>query len=215
MADIPATIDENPPGGDRSHRFEVVLAVLLALAALVAAYAAYRADLNRGDALRQFQVANKYTAQANDLFGQGDATQALDQQIFVQYAKAGLEEKTELATALRDELSPDLKRAIVAWEKSGGDAASPFVGDNPAYQQPLYDQGQTRVEAAQREFAGANDLRRTADDYTLITVFLASALFLYGIAAVSANRRVRYGMTVLGVIIFAFAAVATLGIAVS
>ena len=88
MADIPATIDELPPGGDRSHRFEVVLAVLLALAAVVAAYAAYRADLDRGDALRQFQVANRTTAEGNSILGQATAAQTLDQQIFVQYAKA-------------------------------------------------------------------------------------------------------------------------------
>ena len=56
-------------------------------------------------------------------------------------------------------------------------------------------------------------LRRDADDYTLITVFLASALFLYGMAAVTGNRRVRYGMTGLGFVIFSGAALATVGLA--
>ena len=67
--------------------------------------------------------------------------------------------------------------------------------------------------AAQRQFDAATDLRRSADDHTLITVFLASARFLYGLAAVTANRRVRYGMTGLGFFIFVGASVATLGLA--
>lgn len=213
MADLPVTVDELPRGGERSHRFEVLLAVLLALAAVTAAFAAYRADINRGDALRQFQVANASTADANDLFGQADASQSLDEQIFVQYAKAGVAGKEELAKALREDLSPDLRRAIDAWENGQEDTPSPFAGDRPAYVQPLYAQGRQAAAAAQRQFDAANDLRRTADDYTLITVFLASALFLYGIAAVTGNRRVRYGMTGLGFAIFAGASLATLGLA--
>jgi len=213
MADLPVTVDELPGRGERSHRFEVLLAVLLALAALIAAFAAYRADINRGDALRQFQVANSSTAEANDLFGQADATQSLDEQIFVQYAKAGLAGKEELATALREDLSPDLRRALDAWDKEQGDTPSPFAGDRPAYVQPLYAEGRRAAARAQQQFDGANYLRRDADDYTLITVFLASALFLYGMAAVTGNRRVRYGMTGLGFVIFSGAALATVGLA--
>lgn len=213
MADIPATIDELPPGGDRSHRFEVVLAVLLALAAITAAYAAYRADLNRGDSLRQFQVANRTTAEGNSILGQATAAQALDQQIFVQYAKAANQGKVELAQALGRDLSPDLKKAIDAWASQKGDAASPFVGDNPTYEQPLFADGDAKLAAAQKQTAAANDLRETADSFTLVTVFLASALFLYGIAAVTRNRRVRYGMTGLGFIIFVGAALGTASIA--
>ena len=213
MADIPATIDELPPGGDRSHRFEVVLAVLLALAAVVAAYAAYRADLDRGDALRQFQVANRTTAEGNSILGQATAAQTLDQQIFVQYAKAANQGKVELAKALGGDLSPNLKKALDAWSNQKGGAASPFVGDNPTYEQPLFADGNAKLQQAQTQFAAANDLRRTADNFTLVTVFLASALFLYGIAAVSRNRRVRYGMTAVGALIFVGAAIGTAVIA--
>lgn len=212
MADFPVSLDDLAPATvERSHRFEVLLTVLLACTAIVGAYAAFRADLDSGDALRQFQVANKTTAEATDLLGQADAAQALDQQIFVQYAKAVTEDKTELAEGLRDDLSPNLKDAITAWEADTEDqSASPFVGKDPYYVQPLYAEGNKTLDRSQREFLEADELRRSSDKFTLLTVFLASALFLFGIASVTRNRTVRLGMSGVGALIFAGATVALL-----
>lgn len=211
MADFPVSLDDLAPAtAERSHRFEVLLTVLLACTALVGAYAAYRADLDSGDALRQFQVANRTTAEGTDLLGQADAAQALDQQIFVQYAKAVTQHKPELAASLRDDLSPTLKEAITAWEADEGDASSPFTGDEPFYVQPLYADGSAKIERSQHEFDQADALRRQSDKFTLLTVFLASVLFLFGIASVARNRAVRLGMTGVGSAIFAGATIALL-----
>ena len=201
MADFPVSIDDLAPASvERSYRFEVLLTVLLACTALVGAYAAYRADLDSGDALRQFQVANKTNAEANDLLGRAASAQSLDQQIFVQFAKASNAGKTELANSLRDDLSPTLKKALIAWGNEEKYSPSPFVGGQ--YEQPLYAEGEARLEQAQRDFAAADELRETSDRFTLITVFLASALFLFGIASVTRNRSVRLGMTGVGIVIF-------------
>lgn len=215
MADFPVSLDDLAPASvERSHRFEVILTILLACTAIAGAYAAYRADLNRGDSLRQFQVANKTTSEGTDLLGQADAAQALDQQIFVQYAKAVTEDKAELAQSLGFELSPTLTEAIKAWEADTADeSASPFVGDDPYYAQPLYADGEAKLAQSDKEFEKADDLRRDADRFTLITVFLASALFLFGIASVARNRIVRLGMSGVGGVIFGGATIALLAIA--
>lgn len=212
MADFPVNLDDLAPATvERSHRFEVVLTILLACTAIIGAYAAYRADLDSGDALRQFQVASRTTSEGTDLLGQADAAQSLDQQIFAQYAKAVTQGKEDLAVSLRDDLSPTLKDAIDTWESDkANQEPSPFAGDNPAYVQPLYDEGNKKLDQADKEFAAADELRRTADKFTLLTVVLASALFLFGIASVSRNTRVRRGMAAVGAVIFAGSAIALL-----
>lgn len=210
MADFPVKLDDLAPASvERSHRFELILTVLLACTALTAAYAAYRADLDSGDALRQFQVANKSTAEANDLLGQADSAQALDQQIFVQYAKAVNVGDEELALSLKDDLSPTLKEGVDAWEAdTADDSNSPFIGGY--YVQPLYAEGEAKLAQAEEDFAAADELRERSDRFTLITVFLASALFLFGISSVSRNLTVRNGMSGVGVVIFLGALIALL-----
>lgn len=211
MSDLPLTVDELPPSSSRSRRFELLLAILLGLAAIAAGWSAYQADLDRGDSLRQFQVANKLTAESVDAYGQGDVQRSIDEQIFIDYLKAGLDGNSDVVQYLRDELSPDLRKAVRAWENSSSNAPSPFAGDSPFYVQPLYDEGQELADDAAVEFEKADDLRRSADAFTLIGVLLASALFLYGIASVSRARKVRYGLTSVGFVIYLGAALALIG----
>jgi hypothetical protein len=211
MPDLPVTVDELAPVGKRSRRFELILSILLGLAAIAAGWAAYQADLSRGDSLRQFQVANRLTAEGADLYGQADVQRSTDEQLFVEYLKATLENDLEGAAYIREELSPDLSEAIRIWESTPGSGPSPFAGKNPAYYQPLYDDAQAKVDQAEVEFQKADDLRRDADAFTLIGVLLASALFLYGIAAVSRARKIRWGLTGVGFVIYLGSVIALIG----
>ena len=214
MVDLPKTVDELPQGTPRSRRFELTLAILLGLAAIATGYTAYRADIDRGDSLRQFQVANKLTAQSIDLKGQADVQRSIDQQLFVEYLKATQTNNVGLAQYLGSGLSPDLKNALDIWSRNPNGPLSPFAGNPPAYTQPLYDEGSRLAEDADVEFEQADELRRSADGFTLIGVLLASALFLYGIAAVSRARKIRIGLTGVGFVIFIGATIALLGMSV-
>jgi len=214
MVDLPKTVDELPPGSPRSRRFELTLAILLGLAAIATGFAAYQADLDRGDSLRQFQVANRLTAESIDLRGQGDAQRAIDEQLFVEYLKATRIGNIGLAGYLGGGLSPDLKRALDRWSASDSNLNSPFTGNPPAYVQPLYGQADELSGRAATAFEQADELRRSADGFTLIGVFLASALFLYGIAAVSRARKVRLGLTGVGFVIYVGAVLALFGMSI-
>jgi len=210
MADLSVTVDDLPASAPRSRRFELTLAILLGLAAVAAGFTAYQADLDRGDALRQFQLASKLSSQSVDALSQGDVQRSIDEQIFVEYSKAVLANDLEVAKGLRDDLSLDLSEAIVTWENSSGNAPSPFAGESPAYVQPFYAEGEDLAAEANAEFKAADELRRSADTFTLIGVLLASALFIYGIAAVSRAPKVRRGLTATGFAIFLGAVLALL-----
>jgi hypothetical protein len=214
MVDLAKTVDELPQVTPRSRRFELTLAILLGLAAIATGYTAYRADIDRGDSLRQFQVANKLTAESIDLKGQADVQRSIDQQLFVEYLKATQANNVDLAQYLGTGLSPDLKNALDIWASDANAPLSPFDGNPPAYTQPLYDEGDRLARDADVEFEQADELRRSADGFTLIGVLLASALFLYGIAAVSRARKIRIGLTGVGFVIFLGATLALLGMSV-
>ena len=201
MSDLPVTLDELPASAPRSRRFELTIAILLGVAAITAGYTAYRADLDRGDSLRQFQVANKTSSLSIDAYSQGDVQRGIDEQIFVEYSKAVLAGDVESSAALRI-LSPDLRAAIRTWEETQGRALSPFAGDPPAYFQPFYEDGDELAAQATAEFNAADEIRSRADTFTLIGVLLASALFLYGIAAVSRAPKIRRGLTATGFAIY-------------
>jgi hypothetical protein len=211
MPDVPVTVDELAPVGRRSRRFELVLSILLGLAAIAAGWAAYQADLNRGDSLRQFQVANRLTAESADFAGQADVQRSTDEQLFIEYLKATLRNDLPGAAYIREDLSPDLRRAIRIWESTPGSGPSPFAGNNPAYYQPLYDEASAKADEADVAFERADELRRDADAFTLIGVLLASALFLYGIAAVSRARKIRWGLTGVGFVIYLISVFALIG----
>lgn len=210
MSDLPVTLDELPASAPRSRRFELTVAILLGVAAITAGYTAYRADLDRGDSLRQFQVASKTSGQSIDAYSQGDVQRGIDEQIFVEYSKAVLAGDAVAAKGLRNGLSVDLRKAIIAWENSGGNALSPFAGETPAYYQPFYEEAEELAAQATTEFNAADELRSRADTFTLIGVLLASALFLYGIAAVSRAPKVRRGLTATGFLIYLGATIALL-----
>jgi hypothetical protein len=60
---------------------------------------------------------------------------------------------------------------------------------------------------ADRQFATANRADKEGDDYSLVTIFLATSLFLYGVAAVGRGRAVKLGMAGTGAVIFLVAVV--------
>ena len=191
--------------GDRG-RFDILIATLLGIAAVATAFAAYQAELHDGDSLKAFNEGNRTVSDANQWYLQGNQIQAQDQALFIEYAKALRSDDTELAAYFEQELMrPELVKAI-AWWKKDEKAQTPFVERNPDYVIEEFAQGEADTKKTNRLFATAKDEDEKGDRYTLITVILAAALFLYGIAAVAKQVRVRNFATAIGLGIFVLAA---------
>jgi hypothetical protein len=210
--------DRGGPGRFDSfaERFELVIAVLLGLAAILGALAAYQTGSKDGDTLASFQEGNRVADRASRLDTEVAAKRAEDQIVttfaagavvnLTFTAKGNVSDKVsrELGNNLINQLgSPELKAAN---EKCNTDPDCHNLVDSKYYVVPGIAQAKALDAKADALFASAAKSGKEGDDYSLVTVFLATSLFLYGVAAVGRGRTVKLGMAGVGFVIFLVAA---------
>jgi hypothetical protein len=200
-------------GGDdrdegREHferRFEIVLAVLLGLAAIATAFAAYMTELRDGDALKNFQEGNRIADQASQRLNNAAASRNEDQIVTTFAIQAALdnpEAADEVGNVLVEEIgSPELQAAFDGCDADPDCDVPPI--DSEYYELPEAAEAERLDAQADAKFAAADANDEKGDNYSLVTVLLATSLFLYGVAAVSRARNVKLGTAGAGFVIFA------------
>lgn len=222
MADSGGTAATDGPGRFDSfeERFEVIIAVLLGLAAIVGAIAAYQTGIKDGDTLAAFQEGNRTADRASRLNAAVQTKRAEDQ--VVQTFALGAVVNANLTAELSDrevpeEASKELNNSLInsvgspelkaANEKCVDDENCEVAIDSKYYVVPAAAEAKALDKRADRLFATADKADREGDDYSLVTIFLATSLFLYGVAAVGRGRAVKLGMAGTGAGIFLVAVV--------
>lgn len=200
--------DIDAPTGVRrwltGDRLDILLAALLGIAAVFTAWAAYQSALLGGDASKGFTEATRTSAAANAASNASSQIRINDQALFLEYATAAQQENLELVAYLRTSLMrPELVAAIEWWEATpdGPDSpTSPFVPENPNWTDAesvkaaeLNAQAVTQVQTAER-------LDKRGDSFDLVTVILATSLFLLGIASVFKQPKIKLAMGMIGAV---------------
>jgi hypothetical protein len=181
------------------QRFEIILAILLGLAAIATAYAAYQTNLKDGDTLAGYQEGVRLADSASQKYLEANANRTEDQSIFLAVQTIQLDQGEEVATELLKRLgSEELQKAYDAWDPEAEN--TPL--ENEAYANPTFTEAEDFDASAANEFAKAKDADKTGDKFALVTVILATALFLYGVAAVASARSIRLATTGLGLVTF-------------
>ena len=108
-------------------------------------------------------------------------------------------------------MSPTLQAGVRWWEgpntRTSHPARNPFSPHDPDYKiQQLADANKS-YDASKNNFTEARAEQEKADHYTLIEVILATSLFLYGVAGVTANPRSKRAIVLIGTVIFVIATV--------
>jgi hypothetical protein len=184
--------------------FEVIIASLLGLAAVVAAFAAYQAALKDGDTLASFQQGNRTADTANQRFDEAAANRNEDQIVTTFVIKTTLDQPNadpdKLGNLLIDKIGSDPLKKANADCNAHDCNVSPI--DSPYYHLPAQAEGERLQARADDLFASANAADKTGDHYELVTVIVALSLFLYGVAAVARERRLKLAMAAVGFVIF-------------
>jgi hypothetical protein len=158
----------------RARMLEGANAVLLGLAAVAIAFAGYRSALLGSDALRGYSTAVTTVSDANQAYTQGTQQVQLDQTIFLEYTKALNAGDEDLALYFKETLArPELVAAIDWWIEQGEDG-------------PI-----TPCEETDATFASAKVADTRGNQFDLAVAIFATALFLYGISAVSRAYQVQ------------------------
>jgi len=202
-----ATVENSADGQSRygrlEARLELIAVILLGLAATATAWAAFQGGQYDGQMLTAFTEANLNLTDANAYYSEGTQTYIEDELIFLRYVEATVEGDDELAIYMRESLMSDqLVAAIEWWETEGTEFDSPFVEENPNYVIDSYVLADELAAATDEAFEAGEEANKTGDTYNLITVLLAAALFVLGIATSFKVLPVRMGLIGIGVLIF-------------
>ena len=204
---------------DDNHVFELVIVVLLGVAATLMAFASYQDNLLGGDSLKDFSKATVVSDQASQVWNEADILSSTDQRHWLAYSIAMRDPAREdEAIFIQDELMTSELADAVDWYEANKvklDLDSPFdeVDGNPYTIDAWDDADELDEEAAALQDNGEK-LDAWGDKYGLVTVLLAIALFLFGVAAVLDSHRTRNAVTVIGVVVTVVSCtyMATLGV---
>jgi hypothetical protein len=175
----------------RENVLQAANAVMLGLAATAAAFAGYRSAILGGDALKDYTLAARTVNESSQAYLEGNQIYALDQSVFLEYARSSYEGNQELADYFNATLgSQELTDAIARWEALLNDAGSPFELD--VYTLEQWSEGERLLEETNNLFASGQQNDDRGDKFDLAVAVFATALFLYGISAVSR----RYGIQI-------------------
>ena len=164
---------------------EVISAIMLGLVAVATAWSGYQGARWGGlQTMKYSQATAKRveSTRAGTLAGQD---RLFDVSLFDQWLDATYHDETALANAYEKRFRPEFRPAFEAWL-----ATDPFRNTS-APPGPLYMPEYVSADAARSEdlekqatamFEAGQQANETGDQYVLNTVFLASALFLAGIA---------------------------------
>jgi hypothetical protein len=182
MADQVNAAPAPPAPEGRNARFDAFLAVLLGITAILTAVASYQGALKDGDVIANYSTAQQAQADGNTNYLDGIATLSRDYT-----ASALIIQKPEAEKDLKDIFSDPYRKYY-----DSEDPEAEYVPEE--------------VTQAQKDFVRATKFQDVAekadkvgDDYNLVTVIAAVALFFLGIAGVTASRVVRLSMTGFGV----------------
>ena len=184
-ADAAEPMGEVPLTRRQERLLELVATVILALATLGTASSGYQATRWSGVQAADYVTASGARVEATKASTTAGQDRLFDSQVFSQWLNANHAGDAELAAEYQRRFRPEFDPAFEAWL-----ATDPFTNTagppGPLYM-PEYDSADARraeeleIQAAAL-FEAGQQANETSDQYVLNTVFLASALFLAGIA---------------------------------
>ena len=197
---------------------ELVAALLMACTTVAIAWSGYQAAQWSGVQARQYAQAASARADANrvsTLGGQARIQDLLNFNRWLEVTTNPTPGNQEIADLYLRRFRPEFVPAFQAWLSQdplhNADAvASPLL--MPQYQLEEFRKADQLEAQAASHFATAQAATKHADQYVLVTVFLAAVLFFAGISLRFAWRPVRITILGLGITSFAIAVVKLLSL---
>jgi hypothetical protein len=189
-----------------TNRGDVVIALLLGATVIAIGWGAYEAEVAANHADHYFNRSIETLATAHKLELQGDQEVASDEALFLEYERDRAEGRTKAVVFLRRQVvAPELWNAIRWWERLplSMRPPSPFVDSNPNYRNGYYARGTVLETLAARYLERAQQAEERTLDYTIVSVILTIALFVFGISTQFMVPRVKLGLVVVGAAVFA------------
>lgn len=205
-----AAAEEAKAGGPGDRRISIVEASLLAIVAVLAALSGYSAArwATQSSVLLAKASAERSQSNAASL----DALNSLNFDVtsFNDWFAAFVAGNQSAISIAERRFTPNFRNAFEAWLATSPESnrsAPPGPTYMPQYQQPEKHHAAQLSADADNNYSNGVTAGTNSDSYILITVYLATVLFLAGIGSHFAFRRIRYALATVGAAILMFAIV--------
>jgi hypothetical protein len=201
-------------GSASSSKFEkwleIAATLLLAFATVGSAWSAYQSKRWGGVQMFSMVAANGARSEAVRLSDKASQLTSIDVSMFLQYISAVSSHQQQLADFILQRFRPEMKVAVNAWRatqplKNPDAPPSPFAMKE--YSLSTLQQSDQMNQLALQKLNEAKAANTRADDYVLLTVLFASALFFGGIGTKMQLRSLRIVLLSLGIVVFVATAV--------
>jgi hypothetical protein len=189
---------------------EIAATLLLAFATVGSAWSAYQSKRWGGVQMFSMVAANGARSEAVRLSDKASQLTSIDVSMFLQYISAVSSHQQQLADFILQRFRPEMKTAVNAWRvtqplKNPDAPPSPFAMKE--YSLSTLQQSDQMNQLALQKLNEAKAANTLADDYVLLTVLFASALFFGGIGTKMQLRSLRIVLLSLGIVVFVATAV--------
>jgi hypothetical protein len=189
---------------------EIAATLLLAFATVGSAWSAYQSKRWGGVQMFSMVAANGARSEAVRLSDKASQLTSIDVSMFLQYISAVSSHQQQLADFILQRFRPEMKTAVNAWRatqplKNPDAPPSPFAMKE--YSLSTLQQSDQMNQLALQKLNEAKAANTRADDYVLLTVLFASALFFGGIGTKMQLRSLRIVLLSLGIVVFVATAV--------
>jgi hypothetical protein len=203
---------ENEPRHART--VSILEAVLLAVVAVLAAWSGYASAKWGTESSLDLAQASATRTQANRAQLSAMEERNFDASTFNTWFTAYTAKGQAAMREAERRFRPEFRVAFEAWlatNPATNAAAPPGPTYMAEYRQPDLARSEELDARADEHYQNGSQAGTRSDDYVRITVFLASVLFLVGIASHLRLRGARYGLVGVGVVMLALAAAQLIG----
>lgn len=188
----------------RSSRTEFIIeileAMILALVAVATAWSGYQAAQWDGHQAELYAEANAINVKANSLITSDGQEAIYNTNTINAWLFAKMLGQEEIADFYERRFLPEYKPAFDAWIKLdpiNNSQAPPRPRYMSEYHSSKMEEANNLIEEATAKFHQGTEARTTADDYILITVFLATVLVLTAISQRFEIKSIRTGLIIM------------------
>ena len=205
-----ASVEQNGEERDqrRVDRIEIVMAILLGVAAVLAAWATFQSAQLSGSVAGLYSQGIRAADAASQDYNDATAVAVADEAIFLEYTKALHTGQAKLAAYVHGSLmSPELAAAVDWWEAQPDsyESATPFTS-------PQHDKAKVREAQAEARFDEADRIDALATSFDILSIIIAIALFLFGVASLVRQERIKIGLGIVGTVVLIFSIIRLLSL---
>jgi hypothetical protein len=186
---------------------EMLEAVILALVAVATAYSGYQAAQWDGHEAELYAEANILSVEANGLEIAAGQDLIYNVNTLTAWLNADIHGEEQVMKFYERRFLPEYKIAFDAWIKLdpiNNSQAPPGPSYMPEYHNSKMEEANKLIEESSAKFSEGTKARSIADDYILITVFLATVLVLTAISQRFEIKSIRTGLIILSFVLLSF-----------